>query len=320
MGFFTKKPKHLKSLGSTNSKLDTPADEGVNAIRILRGSDAPKRNAVVLESGGDSASGTGKGSGSTARSEGTDTKSPTNGIDDYYNKLISTLHGYGISLSLPSLNELREQLEAFLRPAVDAAIEQRQRYGEQTMAELDADAYSRGMGGSSYLSSMKEREYNDIADDIAVMESNYGAEIAKYLYDASMELTRIRTEFEKMAYQARLDRENALFNARLQTHGSAKGSGSPQNGGSADAVEIGHEDFTSDDYESYRLYLELCEADERQSLFHGTSAYWKQRREAMRAALSSNEYNYLMRLYGQSGNSGGGSHAGGEAGWVHVHS
>lgn len=330
MGFFKKRTKQLKDIGSANGSANAAAaDDMLNTMRTLRGSDTPKRNAVIIDSSditpmkAESNAG-GGGTAGIGHSSSGSSETPANGIDDYYNKLISTLRGYGISLSLPSLDELREQLEAFLRPAVDSAIEQRQRYGEQAMAELDADAYSRGMGGSSYLSSMKEREHNDIASDIAALESSYGAEIAKYMYDASMELMRIRSEFEKMEYQSRLDRENALFNAKLQnsgrTQGSSRSSGKSQEGDSETETGAYREDFTSDDYESYRLYLEICEDDERQNLFHGTSTYWKQRRAAMQAALSNNEYNHLMRLYGQSGSTGGGSHVGGEAGWVHVHS
>ena len=115
-------------------------------------------------------------------------------IDDYYGSIISTLHNYGASPDLPGLENLYSQLEAFLRPAVDSAIEDRRNYGMTAMAELDADAYSRGMGGSTYLSSMKKREYDSIARDIARLESEYSAELAQYVYNASVEFARIRAQ------------------------------------------------------------------------------------------------------------------------------
>ena len=66
---------------------------------------------------------------------------------------------------------------------MDSAIGNRREHGETTLAELDADAYSRGMGGSTYLSGMKRREYDAVAADIAMLEANYNAQLAKYLYE-----------------------------------------------------------------------------------------------------------------------------------------
>ncbi|MBR5949487.1 MAG: hypothetical protein IKZ82_12705, partial [Clostridia bacterium] len=130
------------------------------------------------------------GNGETAPANGYDAGS----FEDYYSRLIAALHSYGIDMALPTLDELYNQLSSFLRPSVDAAIEGRQRYGETVMAELDADAYSRGMGSSSYLSSMKNREYDDIANDIASMESSYNSTLAEYLYNASNELANIQAQ------------------------------------------------------------------------------------------------------------------------------
>ncbi len=131
-------------------------------------------------------------------------------FEDYYSRLIAALHSYGIDMALPTLDELYSQLSAFLRPSVDAAIAGRQRYGETVMAELDADAYSRGMGSSSYLSSMKNREYDDIANDIAAMETNYNSTLAEYLYNASNELASIQTRFAEMRRQHELEMERQL--------------------------------------------------------------------------------------------------------------
>ena len=120
------------------------------------------------------------------------------------------MHSYGIDMALPTLDELYNQLASFLRPSVDAAIAGRQRYGETVMAELDADAYSRGMGSSSYLSSMKNREYDDIANDIAAMESNYNSTLAEYLYNASNELANIQAQFAAMNRQHELEMQRQL--------------------------------------------------------------------------------------------------------------
>ena len=139
-------------------------------------------------------SGNGDSAVSAPNSAGSAQGAQSGSIDDYYGSIISTLQSYGASPDLPGLESLYSQLEAFLRPAVDAAIEDRRNYGMTAMAELDADAYSRGMGGSTYLSSMKKREYDSIARDIARLESDYSAELAQYVYNASVEFARIRAQ------------------------------------------------------------------------------------------------------------------------------
>ena len=96
-----------------------------------------------------------------------------------YASLIETLNRYGISFDLPSLSSLYSQLSAFLRPSVDAAIEDRRSYGDYTLAELDADAYSRGMGGSELqLSHAFDMEKLDKQHQNAIEQLRYRSELA----------------------------------------------------------------------------------------------------------------------------------------------
>lgn len=119
--------------------------------------------------GGNAVGNSDNSSGSNEGNENSGTGSSSDSFEDYYTRLLETLHGYGVALTLPTLEELYSQLEQFLRPAVDSAIDNRREHGETTLAELDADAYSRGMGGSTYLSGMKRREYDAVAADIAML-------------------------------------------------------------------------------------------------------------------------------------------------------
>ncbi len=131
----------------------------------------------------------------------------------------------GVALTLPTLEELYSQLEQFLRPAVDSAIDNRREHGETTLAELDADAYSRGMGGSTYLSGMKRREYDAVAADIAMLEANYNAQLAKYLYEATQELAGIQQSFAEMQLRHRQDMQ------KLRAQQAGRGSGNGKSGG-----------------------------------------------------------------------------------------
>ena len=101
---------------------------------------------------------------------------------------------------------------------MDSAIDNRREHGETTLAELDADAYSRGMGGSTYLSGMKRREYDAVAADIAMLEANYNAQLAKYLYEATQELAGIQQSFAEMQLRHRQDMQKHVSYTHLRAH------------------------------------------------------------------------------------------------------
>lgn len=224
-------------------------------------------------------------------------------FEDYYSSLINTLQHYGAALDLPSLDSIYAQLEAFLRPATDAAIESRQEYGENTLAELDADAYSRGMGSSTYLSSIKAREYNAIARDIAKLESNYNAELAKYMYDASMEFTKIRTQLMEIELQHRYAMEQLRYRNQISSSGGGHdGENTKQDTGSSG------ESY----YNKYYAYLIGLSEQERWDFVNAKKGMWLNMREAAKSALTAEEYDLLMREIIHSlsvGNGNGGGHA-----------
>lgn len=263
-------------------------------------------------------------------------------FDEYYNKLIKTLQSYGISMTLPSLDEIRAQLTAFLRPSVDAAIENRKSYGDTVMAELDADAYSRGMGGSSYLSSMKKREYDGIGRDISAMETNYASTMAQYLYNASNELQSIQAKFAQMALEnayeeKRLKQQREFEMQKLyaqQAHdekmrllamqakpsytgsggsgGSSGGgkSGKGGNSGEGGAVNNG-KGFTEEQYQNnytgYSVYLKSLSESERYNVFNSGEAKWAELREELMRNLTPELYQKLKTAFNpKSGGSGKG--------------
>jgi len=80
--------------------------------------------------------------------------------------------------------EIAGEIGAWLRPAYDAAIEARERRTDIDRAELDADAIARGMGTSSYVTDVKNRQLRQEASDIAALETDYAALLAKEMSDA----------------------------------------------------------------------------------------------------------------------------------------
>ena len=66
---------------------------------------------------------------------------------------------------------LSDTIKNWLRPAYEQAIAARRDQTERINAELDADAWSRGMGQSTYLSDVKERQYRGESRDVSALES-----------------------------------------------------------------------------------------------------------------------------------------------------
>lgn len=236
---------------------------------------------------------------------------PSGGFDDYYSRLIATLRSYGVNMELPTLNELYDQLAAFLRPSVDRAIEQRRSYGDTVLAELDADAYSRGMGGSSYLSSMKNREYDAAASDIASLEANYNATLAQYLYNASNELRSIQAEFEKMRRQhqyemerLRMEQQHSLRLAALRSSG--RNTGSDPDPGTNESNELTPEQYAAN-YEASVAYMRLISGEERNNVFTSMDPYWVGIRRELMQNLTGEDFARLRRRFYTGSGSGHGA-------------
>ncbi|MBQ3488922.1 MAG: hypothetical protein IJA71_11615, partial [Clostridia bacterium] len=98
---------------------------------------------------------------------------------------------------------LAERIGAALRPLYERAIASVFRGNRRANAELDADALSRGMGSSTFVSDLKRRQTEAAAEDVRELESDYGAQLADQLYKA-MEGERDRAlEVEKFNAQQR---------------------------------------------------------------------------------------------------------------------
>ena len=100
------------------------------------------------------------------------------------------------------------QIQAALRPGYDSAIAQRQKATMTNKAEIDADAAARGMGASTWVTDVKDRQSGYEADDIATMEGQYNAAVSNALMN-SMQNER--------ANQLAVDQTNAQLTANANS-------------------------------------------------------------------------------------------------------
>ena len=117
-----------------------------------------------------------------------------------------------IAYEQASEEQLGDQISAWLRPSYDQAIYNRSLSTARANAELDADAIARGMGASSYVTDVKSRNFRDEAKDIALLESEYGATLAKNVSQRleeerqrALEVAMFNKEQEQGDYQMAYD-------------------------------------------------------------------------------------------------------------------
>jgi len=116
-----------------------------------------------------------------------------------------------ISLDPKTRESITAEVSAALRPYYDAAAQERQATALQNRAELDADAYSRGMGSSTWLSDKKSRESQAAASDVAGIYSQYGAALSEGVSSQmqTYEANRLTVEQQNAANRMSADAQNA---------------------------------------------------------------------------------------------------------------
>ena len=205
---------------------------------------------------------------------------------------------------------LSETIRNWLRPAYEQAIQNRKEQTERVNAELDADAWSRGMGQSTYLGDVKERQYRGESRDISALESGYASELAGHLYDAMKEQQTKKIEVDEFnAEQINHAREQATSAAQalyraLLSGGSGTGGGSASAGGTASEddgssmlsllLENGKETPKSD-YRTIANLVARMSPQERRRLYDRNDTKYLTLRSEILWSLGGDEYARLMR-------------------------
>ena len=225
-------------------------------------------------------------------------------FDGYYNAIKSSLSVPTVTVKTPSKEEVSSMWSSILRPGVDAAIEKRNEAAQQDMAELDADAVSRGMGGSSFVTSVKAREMEEAQEDISDMEAQYGAVLAERIYDTlskydqmSLSAQQYNADAAASAAKTALSMASDWYSqylaqqaaaAKLQTSGGSSGS----SGSSSSSKKSG---LSTADYTEYVRNLTSAQ---QKLLFNSSTEYWSSRRDEIYSALGSTLYENLKKQYG----------------------
>lgn len=233
------------------------------------------------------------------------------GLSDFYTRLRNRLRSYGVT-SIPGFDELYGLFESFLRPAIDAAINARVKRGRSNMAELDADAYARGMGGSSYISSMKAREQDDVDSDISGLEGQYASSMSEYFYKAISAMQELEADMQKT--RMNIAAQKAIAMAKLNASGGGKSGKSGKSGSGKQQTAYGHTkngayfdgtwydgDFSylssGAGYNDYAGYLQSLTPAQRYLFFTSSQRTWRMRRWQVQYNLPQVDYMDLYSAY-----------------------
>ncbi|MCL2670747.1 MAG: hypothetical protein FWF10_01770 [Clostridiales bacterium] len=192
------------------------------------------------------------------------------------------------------------QIASWLRPAFDAAIEMRGKQTERAAAELDTDAYARGMGSSTFLSDVKARNRMDEADDVRAMESDYASKLAQYLYQAvetdrarALDVAKFNAEQTNAARAHAANAAQSAYASQSRGGGKSGGSGSNSKGSSAPLGGLGQGSADAKlGAEAMAFYRGLSSAQKKLFFDTGNLTYAKQR-NAFLKAYGAQKFNAL---------------------------
>ena len=221
-------------------------------------------------------------------------------FQEYYDTILGALSVPSISVSVPS----KEDISGYLRPGVDLAISKRRAAGETAKAELDADAVSRGMGASTYVSSMKEREDDDTQSDISIMEAQYTATLAERIA-AALE------KYQSMSLQAQLQNAQYAYNAQTTAMNLASQWFNSYMNNAARAVKgsggrSGKSGTASKNMSTldYVRFVSGLSAPERSMLYNSGASEWVMMRTELEDALGKDGYRTVRSAFPILGSAG----------------
>ena len=220
-------------------------------------------------------------------SENTQTLSDEDVLSSYVNDMYARFTPQEVAYDARSEEEIRASVAAWLRPSYEQAISSRQEQTRQNKANLDADAIARGMGASTYVTDVKNRQQNAEASDIAMLESDYGATLSKYVFDGVDDEQDRALEAEKFNAGQRQSAYDQAYAAALALFAQyKKNAGGTKKGGAAKTT-----------LENCEAFLSLLSGEERKAVYEGSTAEGARYRAELLASVGAAGYVQLIGKY-----------------------
>jgi len=208
-------------------------------------------------------------------------------LSDYINQMYARFAPQEVSYDTKSEEDIRASVAAWLRPGYEQAIANRQVQTSQNKANLDADAIARGMGASTYVTDVKNRQQNAEASDIASLESDYGSNLAKYVLEGVDSEQDRALEAEKFNAEQRQSAYDQAYSAALALYAQYKKSGGGGKSGGVNKTTL----------ENCEAFLSMISGEERKAIYSASTAQGKQYRAELLASVGAAGYVQLMGKY-----------------------
>jgi len=189
-----------------------------------------------------------------------------------------------------SEEEIRSSVAQWLRPSYDQAIANRQEQTLKNKANLDADAIARGMGASTYVTDVKNRQQSDEASDIATLEADYGSTLSKYVLDGVDSENDRKLEVEEFNAEQRRSAYDQAYSAALVLFAQYK-----KNGGRSKKSGV-----STTTLENCETFLSILSQEERKVVYEASTSEGAQYRAELIASVGTAGYFQLMGKYPSS--------------------
>ena len=147
---------------------------------------------------------------------------PLNNFSNLYNKAYAMFNN---TYTPQSASTLKDALSRSMRPAYDKQIAARQDTAKANRATIDTDAAARGLGSSSWVTDVKNRQNNAAASDIANIESDYQANLYSNLLNRLGQQDEMAMAAAQSAQGNALGLANSMYNKVYGSSGSGGGGG-----------------------------------------------------------------------------------------------
>lgn len=235
-------------------------------------------------------------------------------FDSLFSEMLAYYTPVTVNYQPMTAETIRAHLADWLRPKYDQAIDRRREQTALSRAAIDADAYARGMGSSTYVTDVKEQGFRAQERDISDLEASYGATLAEHLYEAVqqeadrvLEVEQFNAEQWNAAKEKAFDAATKLY-ATYAASGGSRGSNGKKTAADSQKSEnksssLSLLDSASEpDWEKYSVeqierMLNGMNSDRRRALFQGVGKENAQLRAHIVHSVGKSTYKRLLKEY-----------------------
>ena len=209
-------------------------------------------------------------------------------LNGYIDEMYARFAPQEVDYNARNEDEIRASVAAWLRPSYDQAIVNRQTQTRQNKANLDADSIARGMGASTYVTDVKNRQQNAESSDIATIEADYGAALSKYVLDGVDSEQDRSLEAQKFNASARQDAFDKAYSAAMTLFAQYK-----KHGGSGG----GKKKAPTNSKQSSEAFLASLSGEERRDVYESATEQGARYRAELIASVGTLGYIQLVGKY-----------------------